>query len=100
MINKIINNLGIKQARIKNLREFIPIAVISGYNLNRDYLVKEKMLSLDESLFIKINIHNGLITFSHYYTNDYLDIDITYSLTHEDKIHYLKDIDYLVEWIN
>ena len=83
-----------KYARIKNLREFIPLAVIYGYELYDVYLVKTLYFSPDEEVCVKINVNTGLIQLHHYCNNCELN-----DLSIDDQKYFLKDIDYLVEWV-
>lgn len=84
-----------KIAIIKDIRTFLTIARTCGYSFIQNYCIKSIVYdALDCVIDIKINLTNGVISFKAYTNN------VSFDLTLEDKQYLLKDINYLVKWID
>lgn len=83
---------------IKDVRDFIPLAAIYGYSLlDNNKLYKEIYFCVGEGLYyvisIEVDMGTGRIDFK-----SYDDIEIELELTKDEKMWFLKDFDYMVEW--
>ena len=84
-----------KIAIIKDIRSFLSIAQIYGYVFKNNYCVKTVVYDGQGYVIeIKINLFNGVIEFR--FWND----SISDELSIDDKKYLLKDIDYLVKWVD
>ena len=79
---------------IKDVRTFLTIASINGYIMKGGYCYKNIIYSKDCGIEIKINLNNGYINCKMYWDN------IFYEMDDLDKSYHLRDIDYLIKWIN
>lgn len=81
---------------IKDVRSFLSVAQIYGYVFKNNYCIKTVIFDYQGYVIeIKINLLNGRIGFI-FWNNSISDN----SLSLDDKRYLLKDIDYLVKWIN
>ena len=80
---------------IKDIRSFLTIAKTYGYSFINNYCFKSIVYdTLDFIVEIKINLFNGIISFKSYNKSVAFDLEL------DDKKYLLKDIDYLVKWID
>ena len=78
---------------IKDIRTFTTMANIYGYTYKNQYCVKSVVFN-NRTIEIKINLFSGKIAFKFY-----ID-DISCDLTLDDKKYFLRDIDYLIKWVD
>ena len=83
-----------KVPMIRDVRTFLTIAHIKGYYFYDKYCIKNIVYSDDCAIEIKINLVNGYISFKSYFNN------VSYNLEKEDKDYLLREIDYLVKWVD
>lgn len=80
---------------IKDIRTFLTLARLNGYYFFNNYCAKTIVYDpLDCIIQIQINLFTGEIDFKSYVNN------VSCELEMEDKRYLLKDIDYLVKWID
>lgn len=80
---------------IADIRAFLTVAKQSGYKLQGNYCVKERIRDADSSVLIKIDLITGEITVKCLISNDKCEVAVDLDIN--EFFYWIKDIDYLVK---